>query len=142
MTVSDRCCDCRLVLIATTITTLDESMGSTISSKRRAEKWSTFRHFGQPLARLEWLFVTADPSGRIEPLGHALTKRRMRPVCGMFLKTMLDRVEVRVVQVSRKVSISADRAPSTAAAKCRVRHGWSWPVIGTRGRAELSRMPS
>src|SRR6202043_3355513 len=62
-----------------------------------------------PLARLEWLFVAADPSGRIEPLGHALTKRRMRPVCGIFHKTMLHRVEVGVVQVSRKVSIIADR---------------------------------
>jgi ADP-ribose pyrophosphatase YjhB (NUDIX family) len=42
-------------------------------------------------------------------LRHALAKRRMRPVCGMFHKTMLHRVEVRVVQVSRKVSIIADR---------------------------------
>jgi hypothetical protein len=41
-----------------------------------------------PLARLEWLFVAADPSGRIERLGHALTKQRMRPIRGMFHKTM------------------------------------------------------
>jgi hypothetical protein len=41
--------------------------------------------------------------------GHALTKRRMRPVCGMFHKTILHRVEVGVVQVSPKVSIIADR---------------------------------
>jgi hypothetical protein len=75
--------------------------------------------------------------------GHALTERRMRPVCGMFHKTMLHRVEVRVVQVSRKVlDHRGSCAPSAAAAKCRVRHGWSWPVIAAHGRAELSRVPS
>jgi hypothetical protein len=71
------------------------------------------------------------------PLGHASTKR---PVCGMSHKTTLHRVEVGVVQVSRKVSIIADRAlPVPAAANCRVRHGWSWPVIAAYGRAKLSR---
>jgi hypothetical protein len=51
-----------------------------------------------PLARLERLLMAANPSDRIEPPGHALTKRRMRPVCGMFHKTVLHRVECGVVQ--------------------------------------------
>jgi hypothetical protein len=47
-------------------------------------------------------------------------KRRMRPIRRVRHETVLDRVEMRVVHVSREVAIIADRVlPNTAAAKCR-----------------------
>jgi hypothetical protein len=106
-------------------TTLSPRAGRERGSKRRAEKQSAFRHFGQRRSPVS--SESTDSSGRIEPPGRALTKRRMRPVCGMFRKTMLHRVEVRVVQVSRKVSIIAVRvlpvAPLPNAAFVTAGHG-------------------
>jgi hypothetical protein len=47
-------------------------------------------------------------------------------------QTVLDRVEMDVIHVRGEIAIIADRAPSTAAAKSRVRHGWSSPVTAAR----------
>ena len=47
-------------------------------------------------------------------------------------QTVLDRVEMDVIHMGGEIAIIADRAPSTAAAKSRVRHGWSSPVTAAR----------
>jgi hypothetical protein len=117
--------------------------GATVAANVGWKSASAFRHCGQRRSPVSGgSSLPPIPAGRIEPLGHALTKRRMRPVCGMFHNTMLHRVEVRVAQVSRQVSIIADRVlpapPLPNAAFATAGHG-----IDRDSRAgKLSRMPS
>jgi hypothetical protein len=51
----------------------------------------------------------AEPVAGIHSAGNARAKGRMRPIRRVRHETMLDRVGMRIVHVSRKVAIVADR---------------------------------
>jgi hypothetical protein len=62
-----------------------------------------------PLAGPLWFAAATHPPGRIQSAGQAPTKRRMRPIRRVLRQTVLDRVEMRAVHVSREVPLVTDR---------------------------------
>ena len=67
--------------------------------------------FSSPLASLHRLGAAAGPIRRIKPRRYARAKAGERPIGLALRQTVLDRVQMNVIHVSRAVAIIADRVP-------------------------------
>ena len=92
--------------------------------------------------------IAANPAGRVKPAGDTAAKRRMRPICQVSDETMLDRVEVDVIEMNGKVPIIADRVlpiaalPDAALAAANHHPGSRFDSGQRFGKRDLDRAPT
>jgi hypothetical protein len=112
------------------------------------EPSSTDSPFSPALAGLLRLAPGTDPPGRIKPARDTPAKRGMRPIHGVFHKTVLYRVEMRVAHVGGEILVVTDRMlpvpPLPDAAFAAAGHGRRSPFADGQSLRErgLDRAPT